>query len=358
MERCCNTQGVSCAPVGALAAKPDVPGLTAQCPYGAKSNVLPLTSSLLPLPSYLFHLTSSINTDDKSFVCKDGVREDSLCLFQEGVFVFYGGTEMAYTKLPHPCISGQSGCLKGCRVHGLFCSECTFVEISCFVIKQIDALDNVFQLWQIDGIRAIGEGTGRCGWRSEAFMWNDGTIFCCPRSTSLDVVYLANRDVIGFNHLPSDVRHVWFLAEKIAASGKPVFQGNAMNRDASVFVNEVVHSRIDRMEEDFVLDVAVVGALQEVKELAHLLRPMDVQLGSTSQQIHRAYQSRQSEYVVAMVVADEDMANAHHRESHLLHLRLHTLATINHEEFAPHIQDLRGRLVARGGFSRAATQYV
>ena len=122
-----------------------------------------------------------------------------------------------------------------------------------------------------------------------------------------------------------------------------------MNRDAAIFVNEVVHSRIDRMEEDFVLDVAVVGALQEVKELAHLLRPMDVQLGSTAQQVHRANQSWQSEDVVAMVVADEDMANAHHRESHLLHLCLYTLATINHEEFAPHIQYLRGWLVTRGG---------
>ena len=339
------------------------PGLTGQCPCGAKSNVLLLLGCSSTKARFLCAElgcsstkarflcadSSSINTDDKSFVCKDGVWEDSLCLFQEGVFVFYGGTEMAYTKLPYPCVSGQSGCLKGCRVHGLFCSECTFVKISCFVIKQIYTLDNVFQLWQIDGIRAIGEGTGRGGWRSEAFVWNDGTIFGCPRSTCLDVVYLANRDVIGFNHFPTDVRQVGFLAEEIAASGKPVFQGNAMNRDAAIFVNEVVPSRIDRMEEDFVLDVAVVGVLQEVKELAYLLWPMDVQFGSTSQQIHRAYQSWQSEYVVAMVVADEDMTNAHHRESHLLHLCLHTFATIDHEEFAPHIQDLRGWLVTCGG---------
>ncbi len=37
------TQGESCAPVGAQAAKPDVPGLTVFCPCGA--NQAPLTST-------------------------------------------------------------------------------------------------------------------------------------------------------------------------------------------------------------------------------------------------------------------------------------------------------------------------
>ncbi len=298
------------------------------------------------------------NADDKSFVGKDGVGENALSLLQESIFVLNGGAEMAYAKLPHPCISSQGGCLQGCGVHGLFRSECTFVEIGRFVIEQIDAINNVFQLWQIDGIGAVGIRARRCGWRGEAFVRDDDAVLGCPRSTGLDVIDLADRNAIGVYHLPSDVWQVRLLAEKIAAGGKPVLQGDAADRDAAVFVNEVVPSRIDGMEEHFVLNLGIVSAHEELEQFAHLLRAVYVELGSTAQQVHRAYQSRQSEDVVTMVVADEDMSDAHHGEPHPLHLSLHALATIYHEEFAPHVQDLRGGLVACGGLGRAATQYV
>lgn len=298
------------------------------------------------------------NADDKSFVGKDGVRENALSLLQESIFVLNGGAEMAYAKLPHPCISSQGSCLQGCGVHGLFRPECAFVEIGRFVIEQIDAINNVFQLWQIDGIGAVGIRARRCSWRGEAFVRDDGTVLCRPRSTGLDVIDLADRNAIGVYHLPPYMRQVWLLAEKVAAGGKPMLQGYAMDGDAAVFVNEVVPSRIDGMEEHFVLNLGIVSAHEELEQLAHLLRPVNVELGSTAQQVHRAYQSRQSEDVVTMVVADEDMSDAHHGEPHPLHLSLHALATIYHKEFAPHVQDLRGGLVACGGLGRAATQYV
>ena len=85
---------------------------------------------------------------------------------------------------------------------------------------------------------------------------------------------------------------------------------------------------------------------------------MDMQLGSSPQQVHRPNQPWQAEDVVTMIVADEDVADVHHRKPHQLHLRLCPFATINHKELAPHIEYLRGRLVARGGLCRAATQYV
>ena len=137
-----------------------------------------------------------------------------------------------------------------------------------------------------------------------------------------------------------------------------MLEGDAVNVDASVFEDEVVLAYVNRMEEHFVLNLRVVSAHEELKQLGHLLRPMNVELGCSSQQVHRAYQSGQSEDVVAMIVADEDVPDVHHREPHPLHLSLSAFATIDHEEFAPHIQYLRGWLVARSWLCRAATQYV
>ena len=137
-----------------------------------------------------------------------------------------------------------------------------------------------------------------------------------------------------------------------------MLEGNAVNGDASVLIDEVVLANIDRIEKDFILDVRIVSLHEEVEQLAHLLRSVDVQFGSSPQQVHRAYQSRQSENVVAMIVTDEDVTDVHHREPHQLHPRLSPFAAIEHEVFATHIQYLRSRLVASGGLCRAATQYV
>ena len=110
-----------------------------------------------------------------------------------------------------------------------------------------------------------------------------------------------------------------------------------MNSDASVLLDKIVLARIDRMKEDFVLNLRIVSTHQEIDKLANLLRSVNVKLGSTSQQVHRAYQTRQSEDVIAMIVADEDVPDIHHREPHLLHLSLDAFATINHEELSSHI---------------------
>ena len=62
--------------------------------------------------------------------------------------------------------------------------------------------------------------------------------------------------------------------------------------------------------------------------------------------------------MVAMIVADEDVSDVGHREPHQLHLRLSPFAAVNQEVLAPHIQYLRGRLVARRRLCRTATEYV
>ena len=111
-----------------------------------------------------------------------------------------------------------------------------------------------------------------------------------------------------------------------------------MNRDASVLIDEGMLLGVNGMEEYFVANLCIVSALQEVEQFAHLLRSVDVEFGGPSEQVHRSDEAWQPEDVVAMIVADEDVADAEHRQSHLLHLCLHTFAAVDHEVFAPHVQ--------------------
>ena len=80
-----------------------------------------------------------------------------MCLSEEGVFVFDAGTEVTDAELPHLGISGKSGCLNGCGVTRLLCSQSAFMEISSLVIKQIHAIYNLLQLRKIDGVAAISK---------------------------------------------------------------------------------------------------------------------------------------------------------------------------------------------------------
>ena len=197
-------------------------------------------------------------------------------LAKEGFFVFDGSAEMTDAKPPHLGIAGKSGSLKSCGVLRLLCPQSSLMEVGGFVIKQVDALDDILQLWQINGVGAISIGARRRGRRGKAFVRNDGAVLGRPRSTRLDVVYLADGNPIGIYHLPSDMRQVRLLAEKIAGSGKPMLQRNAVNSDASVFIDKGVPAGIDRMEEHRVPDFCIVGALQEVEQFTQLLWPVDM----------------------------------------------------------------------------------
>ena len=100
------------------------------------------------------------------------------------------------------------------------------------------------------------------------------------------------------------------------------------------------------MKEHFVIHALAVGLQYHVQEVLHLLRCVYVQLGGSAQQGHGAYEARQSEDVVAMVVADEDVSYLQHAEAKSLHGCLHAFAAIYHVVLASQFQDLRGGLVA------------
>lgn len=189
-------------------------------------------------------------------------------------------------------------------------------------------------------------------------MWNDGTICQGPRSTGFDVVYLADWYVEGINHLAPYVWQTGFLAEKIANRRDAVLQWNAVDSDAPVFIDKRMKAGIYGMEDDFVPDIRVIGSLEEVEQFSYLPGPMNVQLGCSPKQVHCSDKSGQSEHVVTMVVADEDMPDVRHRKSHYLHFSLCSFAAVYHEILASHIENLRGWLVACGGLGRTTTKYV
>ena len=62
-----------------------------------------------------------------------------------------------------------------------------------------------------------------------------------------------------------------------------------------------------------------------------------MQIGCPSQQGHCADKARQAKNVVAVIMGNEDVSYARHRQTHLLHLNLCPFSTIYHVVFASDI---------------------
>ena len=157
---------------------------------------------------------------------------------------------------------------------------------------------------------------------------------------------------------PPDMRQPGFLAKEETDGWDAMLERDAMDGDAAVFEDKLMLTCVNRMEDDFVANLSIVDVLQEVEQFAHLLRSVDVQFGSPSQQVHGTNQARQSEDVVSVIVADEDVSDVCHRKPHHLHLCLCSFATVYHEVFAPHVKYLRGWLVVCRWLCRATTEYI
>lgn len=177
-------------------------------------------------------------------------------------------------------------------------------------------------------------------------MGYDGAVFCLPGCSGLDVVDLAYGYVESLYHFASDVWQGLFLAEEEACAWHAVVQRYAPHFRTPVLIYKIMFARAYGMKEDFVIHALAVGLQYHLKEVLYLLRCVYVQLGGSAQQGHGAYQARQSEDVVAMVVADEDVSYLQHAEAKPLHGCLHAFAAIYHVVLAPQFQDLRGGLVA------------
>ena len=104
------------------------------------------------------------------------------------------------------------------------------------------------------------------------------------------------------------------------------------------------------MEENLVRHSFAVSVQYHIHELLHLLRTVNVQVGSTSQQTHCADEPWQAEYVVAVVVADKDVPKTVHVESLAGKTCLSTFAAIYHEQFPTRAYNLARGCVALSRF--------
>ena len=103
-------------------------------------------------------------------------------------------------------------------VECLLCKKGMFLREGGFVVQAGDAVDEFCESGAVCGVCAVCVGTDRVGWGGQAFVGNDGAVFCCPIHACLDVVDLRNGYVVEVYHVAADVARCGLFAEKVAAA--------------------------------------------------------------------------------------------------------------------------------------------
>ena len=193
---------------------------------------------------------SLFNVNDHSFVGQIALWEHLSCFFEECCFVFVACAVMAQEEPAHPCIACHRGGVVGRAVPVLSGALAVGLVVGAFMIKHADASDQLVKRGNVAGVGAVGIAAWRVGGNGQAAVGHDFSLFGHPIGSVLNVVDLAEGDVVGVNHVPADVRQRGLLAEEEATTGNAMLEGNGLDGKGAVFVDDLMERRVDGMELD------------------------------------------------------------------------------------------------------------
>ena len=131
------------------------------------------------------------------------------------------------------------------------------------MIERRHPLQPFVQGGDVTGVAAIGICPGSLSRRYESLVLDHFPLGCRPVGASLDIVHLTDGNAVEINHIATDMRQLGLFTEQVSATRHPVFQGNGLDRQRAVFVDNLLLLGIHRMEVDLVVEI--------VAEHAHLL---------------------------------------------------------------------------------------
>jgi hypothetical protein len=112
--------------------------------------------------------------------------------------------------------------------------------------------------------------------------------------------------MIEVYHVTPDVWLAGLFTEQIATTRHTMFQGDALNRQGTVFVDYFLNRSVNRMKVYFIVEIVAEQSHLPVQDVFHFLWSIDSQTGCSPQQPKGAEHSYQSEAMVAMQVGNEN----------------------------------------------------
>ena len=295
------------------------------------------------------HFGGHLHVKNIHFVRQIGIFEHLFGFPEQHILVFIPRTVVPQQQLPHPGIAGHHRGLSGGGVI-VFLGRLEFVfAIGTLVVEGIDALDQLVERWHIAGVAAIGIASRRIGRTDKAAVGNHLAVGHRPIGTVLDIVHLADRNLIGLHHLRTDMGQQRLLADEIAAGGKAMLQRDGLHRDGTVLIDHSVAGGVDGMELHLEAQVVSKEVYLAAQDGAERLRAVDMEGGRPPHQTEGGDHANEAEAMVAMQMGDKDMTQFGKPRMTPTQLRLRALCTIEHQQLLTHFHHLGGSVMTKGG---------
>jgi hypothetical protein len=223
------------------------------------------------------------------------------------------------------------------------------VAIGALVIEDVHALELTGETRHIAGIADVGITTGSIGRHNQTAVGYHLAIRHYKVGTILDITHLTEGNTVGINHVATDMGQRGFLLNQITTTGHTVLERDALDLDAAIVVNNLTDSGVNRMEDDFEVEVVGKELYLALQLGAQCLRGMDVETGCAPQKSESGDHANEAETVVAMQMGDEDVTEL--REAHTTAAQLHlsALGTVEHQHLVAHLHHLGRSMMAKGG---------
>lgn len=264
---------------------------------------------------------------------------------------------MAQDEVPHPCLAGDSGSLEGCAVLALVGLKSQALIIGCLVVQPVHTLDVADDAPRELGVAAISVADGRVSRCGELVVGDDYTLGGDPVLTLPQGVHGIVRHPHALGFLAVDVAQLGLLGDEKAHGGHAVQQWKRGHCHGIVLMDNRLVG-VDNVEAHLKGALAAKVVEHPREQVNAVLEGVYGQGVGAFQQRHGRYQSRQTEAVVAVQMADEDVVEAHELEPHASHAQLSALAAVDHHEVVAHVKHLARGTVPGGHCGAAAAQYV
>lgn len=250
---------------------------------------------------------------------------------------------------------GKGGGLLGCGVEILAGKQLMFLHEGGFVVEQADTCELFGVLGNKQGVGAIGVAAHGVGWSCEQMVGNGFAVGRLPVHARLDVVDLRDGNVVCVNDIATNVSRQLFLFKEIAYTGNAMLQGDGLDADRTVVVDDGWFLVVD-----FVKLYGIFHALTEevylwLKGVAESCGGINVEGGCASLQGKRGNQPHQSEAMVSVQMGNEDVIQMWVFEVAAPQLYLTAFGAVYHKEFFADVEYLRRTKMMRSGQCRSAS---
>lgn len=295
------------------------------------------------------------------FVSKYGIWEKALGLGEQGLLLLGGQILcgiVADDEFIDASLLGDLCSLQGGAVATVTGFLDVLVLVGGFVIKKIRSLDDGDDALGVDGIAAEGILLRWRGLGGQEFVWNNlATLGIGPIDALLDAGIVSHRNLQFATTIDEQMTVTRQFLEQESGSRYAMMERDGADAQGLILVDDLALQRIVGLESHLHRKLGTEEIEQRTEDPLGIGVGMDDDLAGPLSQTQRGDETDEAEAMVTMQMAEQDVSDLADSYVVLQQSDLYAFATIDKEQVATEVDNLRRWAVPKRGLGTTASEY-